>query len=175
MLDLQSTEQAWGWIRIGFISAAPPWEVLSVRYVSLHLLIPNSQSILPYPPPWQHQICSVLTWMDYLQFCKLEIWHGSHWTKIKNLPFFLDSPRRTCFLVYLDCWQNSAPCGCRTEIFFFFFFAGWWLPEVPTFLGSVSFFTIFKASNGELGFSHTWNVFFFLSSLSLQLGSVLYF
>lgn len=55
----------------------------------------------------------------------------SHQAEIWNLCptkaafFHGGSKGRIDFLVYSDCWQNSNPCDCRTEVLFSFLVVRW--------------------------------------------------
>jgi hypothetical protein len=52
------------------------------------------------------------------QFCKSKVQYRFHQLKIR-LPkehSFLEPLKENLFPAHLDCWQNSLPCSCGTEI-----------------------------------------------------------
>lgn len=57
--------------------------------------------------------------MINLQFCRSEVQHRFHWARIKMLYSFPKTLGENLFLAHLDCWQNSAACGCGTKVFIF--------------------------------------------------------
>lgn len=67
------------------------------------------------------------THIYHLKFIAQQFTHGSTRSSVQGSHQVLVSAAvllqghwgKICFQAFLDCWQNSSPCGCRTEVSIF--------------------------------------------------------
>lgn len=130
---------------------SPLFLFVCVSWITLLKLLGVKSLILPALLFYCCQIwCRKQYKFIILLFYRSEIYYSTQWANkgVGRAAFHSERFRGGCFLVLLDCWQNSVPCGCRTEIPVFSWTVWWWIAvhhlwRLHTFLVSWMLSSIF--------------------------------